>query len=216
MKRRRRHNIAGRKNWPTSLANRKKRHLQASIRVYKMQKRELALLAMQNLSVSGVIIPDRKLHAGVLIASTSLVWGEIVNKLNEDWSLAQAIPPRVWEEIIAGAFKKAGFNDVTLTHRSADHGRDVIAVKNGIGCIKIIGSVKAYKPGHLVGYDDVRALLGVLSGERDASKGVITTTSGFPTNIANDPYIGPFMPTRLELIDGTALQKWLSELANEE
>jgi len=41
-----------------------------------------------------------------------------------------------------------------------DHGRDVIAIRRGIGCIKIIGSVKAYKPGKLVRYDDVRALAG--------------------------------------------------------
>ncbi|WP_370137360.1 hypothetical protein [Bradyrhizobium sp. USDA 313] len=34
---------------------------------------------------------------------------------------------------------------MTLTPRSGDHGRDVIAVRSGVGCIKIIGSVKAYK-----------------------------------------------------------------------
>jgi restriction system protein len=185
------------------------------MRVYKLRKQELAELAMQNLSVSGIIIPERKIHTGILIASTSIVWAEIVNKLKHDWSLAGSIPPRVWEEIIAGAFKKAGFHEVTLTPRSGDHGRDVIAVKHGIGCVKIIDSVKANKPGHLVEYDDVRALLGVLYGERDVSKGIITTTSGFPPKIATDPFIGPFIPTRLELMDGPALQKWLAELSKE-
>jgi hypothetical protein len=32
-------------------------------------------------------------------------------------------------------------------------------VKNGVGCIKIIGSVKRYAAGNRVSYDDVRALL---------------------------------------------------------
>jgi restriction system protein len=78
----------------------------------------------------------------------------------------------------------------------------VIAVKNGVGCVKIIGSVKAYKPGHLVKHEDVRALLGVLSGEQNASKGIITTTSDFAPKIKSDPFIKPFMPTRLELMNG--------------
>jgi hypothetical protein len=62
--------------------------------------------------------------------------------------------------VIAGAFKKAGYDEMTITPRSGDFGRDVIAVKNGIGCVKIIGSVKAYAPKRCVGQDDVRALLG--------------------------------------------------------
>jgi restriction system protein len=73
--------------------------------------------------------------------------------------------------------------------------------------------VKAYNFGHLVEYDDVRALLGVLSGDQSASKGIITTTSGFPPNIERDPYIAPFLPTRLELMDGQRLREWLLNLA---
>jgi restriction system protein len=64
----------------------------------------------------------------------------------------------------------------------------------------------------LVGYDDVRALLGVMTGERDVSKGMLATTSGFPSNILKDPFIAPFLPTRLELLDGLQLQRWLNEL----
>jgi restriction system protein len=89
----------------------------------------------------------------------------------------------------------------------------VIATKHGIGCVKVLGSVKAYAPGHNVDYDDVRALMGVLSAERDASKGVITTTSDFPPLIASDPLIAPFLPTRIELINGAKLQQWLTDLS---
>jgi restriction system protein len=137
----------------------------------------------------------------------------MVDRLTTDWSLAYELPPARWEEIIAGAFQKAGYDEVVLTPRSGDHGRDVIAIRRGIGCIKVIGSVKAYCAGHVVGYDDVRALLGVMTGERDTSKGIVLTTSDFPANIHRDPFIAPFLPTRLELINGPALQKWLADLA---
>jgi restriction system protein len=57
---------------------------------------------------------------------------------------------------------EAGFDEVTLTPRSGDLGRDVIAVKRGLGTVRVIDQVKAYGPSHLVTADDVRALLGVL------------------------------------------------------
>jgi restriction system protein len=161
------------------------------------------------LSLSGVLIPDASVPHGVLIKSVSILWGSVVDQLRVDWDKAYEIPPEVWEEIFAGAFHRDGFDKVTLTPRSGDYGRDVIAIKSGVGCIKIIGSMKAYKPGHLVKHDDVRALLGVLSGEQDASKGIITTTSGFAPRITSDPFIKPFLPTRLELMDGVMLKDWL-------
>jgi restriction system protein len=163
------------------------------------------------LSLSGIIIPERRVSEGVLLKSTSAVWTEIAQKLGADWTLAYQLSPENWEELVAGAFSKSGY-DVILTPRSGDHGRDVIATKSGVGCIKIIGSVKAYRPGNLVSYDDVRALLGVMSGERDVSKGIITTTSDFPPHIEKDPYIAPFLPTRLELMNSVRLQTWLAEI----
>jgi len=48
----------------------------------------------------------------------------------------------MWEEIIAGAYKKAGFDEVTLTPRSGDLGRDVIAIKKGLGSVRVIDQVK--------------------------------------------------------------------------
>lgn len=171
----------------------------------------LARRSIAELVVSSVVIPEARYAEGVLIKSTSLVWNSIVRKLGDDWGLAHQIPPEKWEELVAGAYTLAGYNTV-LTPRSGDHGRDVIAVRTGVGCVKIIGSVKAYRPGHLVGYDDVRSLLGVMSGERDASKGIITTTSDFPPQILKDPFIAPFVPYRLELMNGEQLQKWLTGL----
>jgi restriction system protein len=130
--------------------------------------------------------------------------------LTTDWSQAFTISSRMWEEIVAAAFKMEGYDEVTLTPYSRDKGRDVIAVKRGLGTIRIIGSVKAYKPGHLVRHDDVRALSGVLHGDHSASKGIITTTSDFAPGIVKDPYIQPLIPFRLELINGVQLRKWLA------
>lgn len=167
------------------------------------------------LTITGVVIPEQKTHQGTLIKAVSVAWNAIVDQLNRDWTKAYDMPPSLWEEIVAAAYSMAGFDEVTLTPRSGDHGRDVIAVRKGVGCIKILGSVKAYKPGLLVDYDHIRGLLGVMSGERDASKGIITTTSDFPPNVAKDPFIAPFLPTRLELMNGKQLQQWLAELSKE-
>lgn len=164
-----------------------------------------------DISVFALVIPEKKTSEGLLIASTSHLWAEIVTRLGNDWSVAREFNPRQWEEIIAGAFNKAGY-EVTLTPRSGDHGRDVIATRLGVGCVKIIGSVKANAPGNLVSYDDVRALLGVMSGSPEVSKGIVATASDFPPKIEQDPFIKPFLPTRLELLNGAALQKWLREL----
>lgn len=166
-----------------------------------------------SITLSSVIIPERNVTEGILVKSASIVWARIVEELEADWTKAHQIPSQVWEEIVAGAFKKAGFEDVILTPGSGDFGRDVIACSRGVGCIKIIGSVKAYKPGHLVKHDDVRALLGVLNGEQNASKGIVATTSDFAPKIATDPFIKPYLPTRLELLNGPELQHWLVKLA---
>src|SRR5690606_35477294 len=98
--------------------------------------------------------------------------------------------------------------------RSGDGGRDVIARKRGFGSVCVIDQVKAYKPGHLVTANDVRALLGVLAGRRDqAAKGFVTTTSDFAPQILDDITISQEVPSRLELINGKQLIEILKPLA---
>jgi restriction system protein len=161
---------------------------------------------------SNLLVPEKKVAEGLLIQCATGLWLEIAKHLGNDWSLAMQLTPTQWEEMIAGAFKRDGFDDVVLTPRSGDQGRDVIATRNGIGCVKILSSVKAYRPGHLVTHDDVRALLGVLAAEPDASKGIVATTSEFAPLIETSPQIKQYMPTRLELLNGTKLQGWLKDL----
>ncbi len=163
-------------------------------------------------TVRGIVERYGTTSEGELIRAIGPAWQAVAERLGKDWSHAYEIPPRIWEEIVAATFDKAGYDEVVLTSRSGDHGRDVIAVRQGVCCVRIIGSVKAYKPGHLVEYDDVRALAGVLHGDLKATKGIITTTSDFPPNLLKDPFISPLMPYRLETMNGVALQKWLAEL----
>jgi restriction system protein len=110
-----------------------------------------------------VIVPEKIVMEGVLVRSVSVFWTEVVQELRSNWNKAFALEPRIWEELVAGAYAKAGFDEVVLTPRSGDHGRDVIATKRGIGSIRILGSVTAYNPGHLVTKEEVHALAGVVN-----------------------------------------------------
>lgn len=167
-----------------------------------------------SLLVQAVVQPISLAEEGRIVKALEIPWRAIVKLLKDDWAHAMKIPPHIWEEMIAAAFDQEGYDDVILTPRSGDLGRDVIAVKNGVGSIRIINSVKAYKPGHLVKHDDVRALAGVLHGDPKASKGILSTTSDFAPTIKTDPLLAPFMPYRLELMNGQTLQKWLHEVAS--
>jgi restriction system protein len=160
-----------------------------------------------------VIVPGEKTSEGTIIQAVALPWFEIIEHLKGDWNIAYQISPEKWEEMIAGAYKRAGFNPVTLTPRSGDHGRDVIAIKKGLGVGRVIDQVKRYKPPRLVDANDVRALMGVLHTD-GASKGFLTTTSDFAPGIRSDPLISPLIPSRLELINGDQLLRRLEELAD--
>jgi restriction system protein len=71
--------------------------------------------------------------------------------------------------------------------------------------------VKAYKPGHLVTADEVRALVALHADQR-ANKEIVTTTSDFAPRIIDDPFIKPFLPTRIELVNGKQLLEQLKAL----
>ena len=111
---------------------------------------------------------------------------------------------------MAGAYREYGWT-VTLTPRSGDRGRDVIAHRDDIGSIRVLDQVKRFAPGHVVGAGDVRELLGVLTLDQKASKAVLTTTTTFAPGVYTE--FAPVMPTRLELRDGKALREWLGRLA---
>jgi len=197
-----------------SLAEQKGFSLSPSVERLEAVAEEISsLIPLATLIISKLIIPEKHVDDGVLLLSTAIEWDEILKHLDKDWDNAFKIPPDKWEEIVAGAYKRAGFDEVILTRRSNDKGRDVIAIKKGVGTVKILGSVKAYGPGKVVRHDDVRALVGVLSMEPNASKGVLTTTSDFAPMVMKDTRYTNLMPTRLELVNGKQLQEWLRVLS---
>jgi len=163
------------------------------------------------LQAAVVVFGDRT-NEGQLIREVAIPWFEIIRQLERDLEFMFKIPPRKLEEIIAGAYERAGFPEVILTPRSGDRGRDVIATKPGIGSIRIVDQVKAYKRSHRVTADEVRSVLGVLQVDRNVSKGVITTTSQFAPGILQDEDLKAFVPYRLELKDGSQLVQWLKTL----
>ncbi len=172
-----------------------------------------AISDVANVLLQTVIISGPKTSEGRLIEAVALPWFDIVELLKRDPNIAFQMVPEKWEEMVAGAYQRAGFDEVILTPRSGDFGRDVIATMRGIGSIRVIDQVKAYKPNHFVTADDVRALLGVLTAD-GASKGFLTTTSSFAPRLPKDILLVPFIGSRLELIDGKQLITRLSDLAN--
>lgn len=161
-----------------------------------------------------VVERGERTSEGDIIVSVLPAWRRIIQLLETDPSAAFQIDPRKWEEIIAGAYEEAGFDEVTLTPSSGDFGRDVIAVKRGLLTVRVIDQVKRYAPGHPVPADDVRALLGVLLADERATKGVVTTTSTFAPKLVEENAIMKFVPNRLELIDGTQLIPRLKAIAD--
>ncbi len=155
---------------------------------------------------------------GQLVIDVAMPWMDIMREIERDPDfLYQFVKsPRKFEEFIAATYKKAGWPEVTLTPRSKDGGRDVIAVKPGHGSIRFLEQCKAYKRGHLVTHDDVRAMLGVLQTDPNASKGIITTTSDFQPGIFTGADFKPFMPHRLELKNGQQLRDWLLEFRDDD
>ena len=154
-------------------------------------------------------------HAeGALVEAVAVPWFAILEEFSRDANAIYGIDPRRWEEIIAGAYKQAGFDEVILTPRSGDKGRDVIATKLGLGSIRFFDQVKAYKPGHLVTAEEVRAMIGVISGAQNVSKGLVTTTAAFAPRLREDEFIKPFIPHRLELRARDELLAWLKVVGN--
>lgn len=173
--------------------------------------------AFPHVLVQYLVEPISNAPEGSHIKLIAPAWKALHAALLRDPDALFQLSSRQLEELVAASYDQAGFDEVILTPRSGDFGRDVIASKGGWGSIRIIDQVKAFSRGHLVGANDVRALLGVLQSDRGATKGVVTTTSDFAPRIAVDPFIAPFLPFlpfRLELVNGGDLRSRILSLAS--
>jgi restriction system protein len=116
-----------------------------------------------------------------------------------------------WEEILAGAYKQAGWEIVTLTPKRGDKGIDVIAERRGWGQLRflLLDQMKAYKPEHLIGPEEIREMGGGLFANPNASTALITTTSDFtPGAIEAAAGLAP----RIQLRPRGDLIAWLASI----
>jgi restriction system protein len=165
--------------------------------------------------LQALVTRETQVEEGFLVRAIEPAWAQIAALIAADPDALFKLTPQQLEELVAASYDKAGFDEVVLTPRSGDFGRDVIAVRKGWGSVRIVDQVKCFKPGHLVTANDVRALLGVLHSDPNATKGIVTTSSQFAPRIEKDPLISPQVPFRLELVDGPALRERLKALQSE-
>jgi len=116
----------------------------------------------------------------------------------EDW--------RSFEFRVAERFRKDGWR-ADVTPGSKDGGCDIRLRRKGR---EVIVECKYWKETSNVGVKDVRALYGVLSSERGASKAIFVTTSNFTAD-AQAFAVGK---SKLELVNGKRLNRWMSSSMN--
>ena len=94
---------------------------------------------------------------------------------------------RAFEEFIASLLEQLGFEDLVLTRRAKDGGRDVLATQHVSGVpIFFAFECKRYAAKRPVGIAFARALLGTIThGPSRATKGVLVTTSRFTSGARN-------------------------------
>ena len=155
----------------------------------------------------GALIETRKKADGdAIVRMVAPAWLELVRLIQANPNILHSMPARKFEELIAGAYKRAGFDRVVITPHSADHGVDVIAEKRGLGRIRVVDQVKRFSPGKIVTANDVRSLGFVALADGERTKGVVTTTASFAPRIGRDRYLRPYLESgRIELVNGEAL-----------
>jgi hypothetical protein len=118
---------------------------------------------------------------------------------------------REFEQFIATLVDQLGFEDVVLTPRSGDRGRDVIAIKKVHGIVILFAfECKRYRPDLPVGPELLRALLGTIThGTTKANKGVLVTTSTFTSGARNFLLTEPSIDGK----DFDGIVAWLQEYA---
>ena len=157
-----------------------------------------------------LVVPRDRTSEGAIVQAVAPAWLLFLDELLTNSEAFFDSIRDSWKELVAGGYQRAGWS-VTLTPRSCDLGRDIIAERDDIGAIRILDQVKRFSPGHIVDANDVRAIYGVLNLDRRASKALITTTSRFAPRVYAE--FADVTPSRLELRDGQELRKWLVKLA---
>lgn len=114
--------------------------------------------------------------------------------------------PTEFENYIAMIFAALGYEDVTVTSKSNDGGKDIIMYKNGEKCI---AEVKLYSPQYKIGREKIQKLHSACV-DSDAAHAVFVTTSDFTdTAIA---YAGKH---GIELLNGFLLTRLIEAVSKD-
>jgi hypothetical protein len=105
----------------------------------------------------------------------------LLDQILRNPEMMRRLGSRDFEGFVAALVEQIGFEDVILTPRSGDDGRDVLATKRVHGIsIFCAFECKRYAPDRPIGPEIARALLGtIVHGNTRATKGVLVTTSHF-------------------------------------
>lgn len=164
------------------------------------------------ITAGGIVLSGNKCADGDLVKVIAPAFKKITELLQFDYTILYSMNPRTFEELIAAAYSRIGFANVTLTPRSGDQGRDVIIESEGTGPIRLFVEAKRYSDGNLVPAKEVRSLLGTLLGESETTKGILVTTSDFAPEVRTAPNIARHLGTRLHLLNGTQLVERLIQI----
>jgi restriction system protein len=165
--------------------------------------------------IQSLIIPGDKSKEGILVKGVSSFWFEMMRHIRSNPDIIYHLDCWKWEEMLAGAYKQDGWEIVTLTPKKGDKGIDIIAERSGFGQLRflLLDQMKAYKPDHVVGPDEIREMKGVMLDHPEASKGLITTTANFSQGALD---AAKNLSPRLELRPKDKLVSWLASIIIDE
>lgn len=128
-----------------------------------------------------IYVPDKRIITDLSEINNTIP--KLISLIQEDSSFIYQITPREFEEIIAELFKQQGF-DVTLTKRTRDGGKDIVAIQKDLMGLETSYFIecKRHSVDNKVDVGIVRELYGVHSEIGGPNKSIIATTSTFTTD----------------------------------
>lgn len=137
----------------------------------------------------------------------------VLSRILKNPAEVRNISPRQFEEFIADILSDLGFNNVILTPRSGDGGKDVIASHSVQGIpLTFYFECKKYADGNKIQLDTMRSLLGTVAHDsRKVNKGILVTTSTFTRGCKE--FI--LAESRVDGKDYDGILGWIDELKKE-
>ena len=137
---------------------------------------------------------------------------ELIAALRSSPELMREITPREFEEVVSEIFRSKGF-EVDLTQRTADGGKDIIAIHtDSLGIRnKYFIECKRYAENRKVGVALVRALQGVKNTKDGPNKTILVTTSTFTKGAKNFVEYEASSKWDVTLADYNVLVGWLGD-----